>query len=101
MPLSFKAEAKLTEFSVESGDFALFGIFLDPQTGEMGTYSSHGLEPGSVLGFLQNAVAQMVTAAANNELEYIGGDNATPVQSKKTVPSPQRAATGGKIGLVH
>lgn len=73
MPLPFEVEARLTEFSAASGDFALFGIFINPQTGEMGTYSSHGLEPGVVLGFLQRSVDQMVTAAANNELEYIGG----------------------------
>lgn len=94
MPLPLEAEAKLSEFAAESGDFALFGIFLNPRTGEMGTYSSHGLEPGRVLGFLQEAVSQMVTAAANNELEYIGGDDATEIHA-------QTAATGGKIGLVH
>ena len=41
MPLSFEAEEKLTEFHAAAGDFVLFGIFLNPVTGEMGTYSSH------------------------------------------------------------
>lgn len=92
MPLPFAAERKVAEFAEEAGDFALFGIFLNPRTGEMGTYSSHGMETGRVLGFLQEAVNQMVTAAANNELEYIGGDDAQTVQ-------PQ--AQGANIGLVH
>jgi hypothetical protein len=94
MPLPFEAEAKLVEFSVEAEGFALFGIALNPETGEMATFSSHGMEPGAVLGFLQNAVAQMVTAAANNELEYIGGDNALAKGSTAQ-------NTGGKIGIVH
>ena len=93
MPLPLAAERKVEEFAEVAGDFALFGIFLNPRTGEMGTYSSHGIESGRVLGFLQEAVTQMVTAAANNELEYIGGDDATSVQ-------PQ-SSTGGKIELVH
>lgn len=95
MPLPLEAEAKLNEFAEQSGDFALFGIFLNPVTGEMGTYSSHGMEPGAVLGFLQRAVEQMVTAAANNELQYIGGNDGMAQGS-----TPQTAA-GGKIGLVH
>lgn len=93
MPMSLEAQKKLDEFAAASDGFALFGIMLNPATGEMGTYSSHGIEPGRVLGFLQEAVNQMVTAAANNELEYIGGDDATSLQ-------PQGAA-GGKIELVH
>jgi hypothetical protein len=97
MPLPLEAEAKLNEFAEQSGDFALFGIFLNPATGEMGTYSSHGMEPGAVLGFLQRAVEQMVTAAANNELEYIGGNDA-----ERTVRSNELSqAAGAKIGLVH
>lgn len=95
MPLPLEAEAKLGEFAEQSGDFALFGIFLNPATGEMGTYSSHGMEPGAVLGFLQRAVEQMVTAAANNELEYIGGNDGM------AQGSTAQTATGGKIGLVH
>ena len=75
MSLPFDAEAKLEELSLVSGDYSLFGIFLNPKTGEMGTYSSHNFPPGRVLGFLQNAVEQMISAAANNELEYVGGDN--------------------------
>lgn len=97
MPLPFEAEERLTDFSQASGDFALFGIFLNPVTGEMGTYSSHGLAPGAVLGFLQNAVAQMVTAAANNELEYIGGSDG----ETQTRTTAQSEATGGKIELIH
>lgn len=91
MPLPLEAEERLTEFGAASGDFALFGIFLNPRTGEMGTYSSHGMEPGAVLGFLQRAVEQMVTAAANNELEYIGGDNG----------ETHECGTGSKIEIIH
>jgi hypothetical protein len=87
MPLPLEAEQKLTEFSEESGNFVLFGIAVNPSTGEMATYSSHQLAPGKVLGFLQHAVEAMVTAAANNELEYIGGEDATL--------APE--ATGGSI----
>lgn len=94
MPLPLEAEGKLSEFAEESGDFALFGMFLNPKTGEMGTYSSHGLSPGKVLGFLQDAVHQMVTAAANNELEYIGGPNEAEGQ---TTQEP----IGGKLELVN
>lgn len=93
MPLPLEAEAKLSEFAEESGDFALFGIAMNPHTGEMATFSSHGLEPGRVLGFLQSAVTQMVNAAANNELEYIGGPNGAEGQTT------QEPTTGGN--LVH
>lgn len=75
MPLTLEAQERLNEFAAASDGLALLGIMLNPQTSEMGTYSSHGLPPGAVLGFLQRAVEQMVTAAANNELEYIGGEN--------------------------
>jgi hypothetical protein len=94
MPMSLEAQKKLNEFAEASDGFALFGIMLNPGTGEMATYSSHGMPPGAVLGFLTRAVEQMVTAAANNELEYIGGDNAL-AQGEIT------QTTGGKIGLVH
>lgn len=97
MPLPFEAEKKLTEFGAVSGDFALFGIALNPVTGEMATYSSHGMQPGAVLGFLQRAVEQMVTAAANNELEYIGGSDG----EAETGQTAQTEATGGRIELVH
>lgn len=97
MPLPLEAEAKLGEFAEQSGDLALFGIFLNPATGEMGTYSSHGMEPGAVLGFLQRAVEQMVTAAANNELQYIGGNDAEGTVRQNELSQ----AAGGKIGLVH
>lgn len=98
MPISIKAQQKLNEFAEASDGFVLFGIMLNPSTGEMATYSSHGLPPGAVLGFLQNAVIQMVNAAANNELEYIGGDDDTALQSQETLSAAQ---AGGKIGLVH
>lgn len=98
MPLPFKAEDKLNEFSAASGDFALFGIALNPKTGEMATFSSHGIAPGRVLAFLQDAVHQMITAAANNELEYIGGEDG---MAQGSSPKEIRTATGGKIGLVH
>jgi hypothetical protein len=94
MPLPLEAEVKLSELAKESGDFSLFGIFINPQTGEMGTYSSHGVEPGKVLGFLQQSVNMMVTAAANNELEYIGGENGM-AQGSTT------QTAGGKIGIVN
>ena len=77
MPIPLIAQEMLANFADKSGEFLLFGIFINPVTGEMGTYSSHGLPPGQVLGFLQRSVETMVTAAANNELEYIGGDDAT------------------------
>lgn len=92
MPLPLEAEAKLSEFAAEAGGFALFGIALNPQTGEMATFSSHGIEPGKVLGFLQSAVEQMVTAAANNELIYIGGSDGMAQGSTKK---------GGKLELVN
>ena len=76
MPMSLEAQKKLDEFADESDGFALFGIMLNPGTGEMATYSSHGMEPGAVLGFLQSAVQQMVSAAVSGELEYIGGEDA-------------------------
>jgi len=92
MPLPFEAQKKLTEFSAESGDFALFGVAFNPVSGECCTYSSHGLPPGQVLSFLQKAVKQMFEAAMNGELEYVG------VEDDQTV---QPQAAGGKIGLVH
>lgn len=101
MPLPLEAEGKLEEFAEASEGFALFGIMLNPATGEMGTYSSHGIAPGAVLGFLQRAVNQMLDAAASGELEYIGGEDATSLQPQGITPAPQRNATGGKIGLVH
>lgn len=94
MPIPLKAEAKLGEFAAESGDFSLFGIAVNPETGEMATFSSHGVEPGRVLGFLQQAVNTMVTAAVNNELEYIGGSDGMAQGSTAQ-------AAGGKIELVH
>lgn len=94
MPMSLKAQEKLNEFAEASDGFALFGIMLNPSTSEMATYSSHGMAPSAVLGFLTRAVEQMVTAAANNELEYIGGEDALAQGS-----TAQTA--GGKIGLVH
>lgn len=97
MPLPLEAEEKLTEFGAASGDFALFGIALNPVTGEMATYSSHGMQPGAVLGFLQRAVEQMVTAAANNELEYIGGsDGKTNERADSSTEG-----SGGRNELVH
>lgn len=97
MPLPVKSKIKLNEFADRAEGFALFGIFINPETGEMGTYSSHGIEPGAVLGFLQNSVNTMIAAAANNELEYIGGDD-----GQGTVrPNEVSQATGGKLGLVH
>jgi hypothetical protein len=94
MPLSPQAQERLAEFSVASGDFALFGIALNPVTGELATYSSHGLPCGAVLGFLQRAVEQMVNAAASGELEYIGGNDG---MAQGSTPETE----GGKIGLVH
>jgi hypothetical protein len=94
MPMTLKAQKKLSEFADESEGFAIFGIMLNPGTGEMATYSSHGVEPGAVLGFLQRAVEQMVGAAASGELEYIGGNDGM-AQGSTT------QAQGGKIGLVH
>lgn len=97
MPMSLEAQNKLNEFAEESDGFALFGIMLNPSTGEMATYSSHGMPPGAVLGFLQNAVNQMLNAAVNNELEYIGGeDGQTHERGNSSAKS-----SGGKIGLVH
>ena len=92
MPLPKEAQDRLTEFSAESGDFALFGIALNPVTGECCTYSSHGLPPGQVLSFLQKAVKQMFDAAMSGELEYIGGEDGQTLQSQ---------AAGGKIEIVH
>lgn len=76
MPLSHEVEIALDGLAAVSGDHVLFGIFLNPQTGECGTYSSHGVKPGKVLAFLQDTVEQMITAAANNELQYVGGNDA-------------------------
>lgn len=73
MPLPNEAQIALAKVGEKSGSYSLFGIFLNPETGEMGTFSSHGFEPGKVLGFLQNAVTTMVDAAANGELEYVNG----------------------------
>lgn len=97
MPLPIEAQERLGEFGNASEDFALFGIFLNPATREMGTYSSHGMEPDAVLGFLQRAVEQMVTAAANNELEYIGGDDGQTHE----LGNSGTQSNGGKIALVH
>ena len=93
MPLPLEAQTRLTEFSAESGDFALFGLALNPVTGECCTYSSHGLPPGQVLSFLQKAVKQMFDAAMSGELEYVGGEDGE-AQTGQT-------AQGDKIGLVH
>ena len=71
MPLTLEAEDRLTHFAEASGDFCLFGIAMNPVTGEMATFSSHQLPPGAVLGFLQQAVTQMITAAANQRIRRI------------------------------
>lgn len=93
MPLPIQAEEKLTELAAVSGGFALFGICLNPETGECATFSSHGMEPGQVLGFLHQTVNRMIQAAVDGELEYIGGNDAKgPVQQNQ-------APHGGK--LVH
>lgn len=73
MPLPEESAKALKELAETSGDFTLMGIFVNPITSEMGTFSSHGFEPGKILGFLQNAVTTMVSAAANGELEYVNG----------------------------
>ena len=92
MPLSPEAEAMLSEFAEVSGEFTLMGLAMNATTGEIATFSSHQFAPGQVLGFLQRGVQEMVTAAANNELEYIGGEDAEMAS---------KGSTGGKIGLVH
>lgn len=94
MPLPEETGKPLTELANAAGEFSLFGIFLNPQTGEMGTYSSSGFQPGQVLGFLKQAVDQMLSAAMNGELQYVGGEDA-----KGTV-RPNKA-NGGKLELIH
>lgn len=68
MPLPKAVWDKLEEVNEVSEGFALFGLFINTSTGEIGTYSSDGFQPGAVLGFLQNATQQMIDAAMNGEL---------------------------------
>jgi hypothetical protein len=74
--LSEKAWEKLAEFEKEAKGYALVGLFIDPVSECMGTYSTHNLPPGAVLGLLKQAVDKMLDAAGNNELEFIGGTDA-------------------------
>lgn len=76
MPLPYETGKPLTDLANAAGEFTLFGIFLNPRTGEMGTYSSQGFAPGQVLGFLKQAVDQMLDAAVSGELQYVGGEDA-------------------------
>lgn len=85
----------LEEVAKESGDFTLFGIFINPETGEMGTYCSHAFEPGAILGLLQNMVTEMVTAAMSGNLQMPGECHGTETQGKT------QGETDGKAYLIH
>lgn len=96
MPLSPTVHALLDEIAKESGDYTLLGIFINPESGEMGTYCSHGFEPGAILGILQNVVTEMVTAAINGNLQMPGEPYGIEAQGK----TPE-GATDGKAYLIH
>lgn len=76
MPLSNKAYNALAKLADVSGDFTLFGIYLNPVTGEMGTYSSQPFSPGQVLGFLQRSTEEMLEAAKRGELQGVNDGEA-------------------------
>ena len=75
MPLPIAVEPATEALATALGPFTLMGIFLNPQTGEMGIYSSHGIASGAVLGFLQQAINELIGAMANGELELADGND--------------------------
>ena len=71
MPLNAKAITLLDQLSQADENFTLFGLAINPATGEMGTFCSSPFEPGQILGFLHEGVLAMTEAAKNGELEGV------------------------------
>lgn len=81
MPLSVRANELLKELAEEASSYTLVGLLMDPATGEIGTFSSHYIPPGVVVGFLQRGTEALVSAMREGQLEAIDGTAGTTAQS--------------------
>ena len=107
MPLPKEAERKLNQVGYSLGDFTLIGLFINPATGEMGTYSTHGMEPGAILAFLEKGVTAMVAQLRGGAL-IAEGDYDGKSQTGETEKAPaifggesdtSRTAAGGQYSI--
>lgn len=101
MPLPNEATKKLAQVGYHLGDFTLMGLFVNPQTGEMGTYSSHEIEPGAILGFLQEAVAQMVAQMQSGVLVPAGDEDGTARKTAEVEGFGIVRKPAGGVEIVH